>query len=221
MKHLAPLLKTKEAIVFDLDGTLMHTEPEVKLAINRALADCDCPQLPPETRLPNMYGTIPHILESALALIGVPASRIPEIHAVYTKHYNQQAHANTALYPGVRTLLEELRGHHFKLGVCTNKNEAAALHALRTAGIFDFFSAVTGANTTLFPKPHPLPLTHTLKGLGVAAQNAVLIGDTHVDAECAAQCNVDFILHQGGYGAPAGTKYKIAGQFMTYERAFS
>ena len=221
MKHLAPLLKTKEAIVFDLDGTLMHTEPEVRLAINRALADCDCPQLAPGTRLPNMYGTIAHILESALPLVGVPVSRVPEIQAVYTKHYNQQAHANTALYPGVRTLLEELRAHHFKLGVCTNKNEAAALHALKTAGIFDFFSAVTGANTTLFSKPHPLPLTHTLKGLGVDAQNAVLIGDTHVDAECAAQCNVDFILHQGGYGAPAGTEYKIAGQFMTYESAFS
>lgn len=118
MKHLAPLLKTKEAIVFDLDGTLMHTEPEVKLAINRALADCDCPQLTPATRLPNMYGTIPHILESALALVGVPVSRVPEIHAVYTKHYNQQAHANTTLYPGVRTLLEELREGITSNSVC-------------------------------------------------------------------------------------------------------
>ena len=221
MKHLAALLKTKEAIVFDLDGTLMHTEPEVKLAINRALADCDCPQLAPETRLPNMYGTIRHILESALELVGVPLTRIPEIHAAYTKHYNQQAHANTALYPGVRTLLEELKAHHFKLGVCTNKNEAAALHALKTAGIFDFFSAVTGANTTLFAKPHPLPLTHTLAGLGVTTDRAVLIGDTHVDAECAAQCDVDFVLHQGGYGAPAAADYKIAGKFMTYEVVFS
>ena len=221
MKHLAPLLKTKEAIVFDLDGTLMHTEPEVKLALNRALEEYGYPQLTPNMRLPNMYGTIPHILESALTLVGVSVSRVPEIHAAYTQYYNQQAHANTALYPGVRTLLEELRAHHFKLGVCTNKNEAAALHALKTAGIFNFFSAVTGANTTLFSKPHPLPLTHTLAGLGVAADRAVLIGDTHVDAECAAQCGVDFVLHQGGYGAPTATDYKIAGQFMTYEVVFS
>ena len=140
MKHLAPLLKTKEAIVFDLDGTLMHTEPEVKLALNRALEEYGYPQLTPDMRLPNMYGTIPHILESALTLVGVSVSRVPEIHAAYTQYYNQQAHANTALYPGVRTLLEELKAHHFKLGVCTNKNEAAALHALKTAGIFNFFS---------------------------------------------------------------------------------
>lgn len=221
MKHLAPLLKKKEAIVFDLDGTLMHTEPEVKLAINRALEDCDCPQLAPEARLPNMYGTIPHILESALNLVGVPLARIPEIHAAYTKHYNQQAHSNTNLYPGVRTFLEELKTNHFKLGVCTNKNETAALHALKTAGVLDFFCAITGSNTTLFSKPHPLPLMHTLKGLGVTTDRAILIGDTHVDAECATQCGVDFVLHQGGYGAPSATDYKIAGQFMTYEGIFS
>lgn len=68
-------------------------------------------------------------------------------------------------------------------------------HALKTTGIIDFFMVITGSDTTAHPKPHPLPLSHTLKELGVAHEKAMLIGDTHIDARCAAHCNVDFFLH--------------------------
>jgi phosphoglycolate phosphatase len=118
-------------------------------------------------------------------------------------------------------MLEHLRDRDIKLAICTNKIEANARHALQTTKIIDFFSVITGSDTTAFPKPHPLPLSHTLKELDVAHVNAVLIGDTHVDARCAAHCNVDFILHQNGYGRPSEADYRIAGQFNTYNGVFS
>jgi phosphoglycolate phosphatase-like HAD superfamily hydrolase len=62
---------------------------------------------------------------------------------------------------------------------------------------------------------------HTLKELDVAQEKAVLIGDTHIDASCAAHCNVDFILHQSGYGVPSEPEYRIAGQFNTYADMFA
>ena len=221
MNHLAPLLFTKEAIVFDLDGTLLHTEPEIRMAINAALTECGFEPLDPEMALPNLHGPSPEVFESAIAKVNIPSARIPEMHAAYQRHYKLQAHANSKLYPGAVELLVHLRDRDFKLAICTNKNEANARHALTTAGIIDFFKVITGADTTAFPKPHPLPLTHTLKQLDVTHEDAVLIGDTHVDARCAAHCNVDFILHQNGYGAPSEPEYRIAGQFNKYGGVFS
>lgn len=221
MNHLAPLLFTKEAVVFDLDGTLMHTEPEIRMAINAALVDCGFPEIDPEMALPNLHGPSREVLESAAAMVDVPSSFVPKLQEAYMRHYKQQAHAHSRLYPGALELLEHLRDHDFKLAVCTNKVEANARHALRTVGIIDFFDVITGGDTTAHAKPHPLPLSHTLKQMGVAHEYAVLIGDTHVDARCAAHCNVDFILHQNGYGAPSEPEHKIAGQFNSYGDVFN
>ncbi len=77
---------------------------------------------------------------------------------------------------------------------CTNKIEVNARHALKTTGIINFFMVITDSDSTAHPKPHPLPLSHTLKELDIAHEKAVLIGDTHIDARCAAHCNVDFVF---------------------------
>ena len=220
MKHLAALLKTKKAIVFDLDGTLMHTEPEIRMAINGALHQYGYPTLDTNTPLPNLHGTSREVFESAVALTDVKNRDIAAIHLAYTKHYIQQGHAHSALYPGVLALLEHLKEHDYKLAVCTNKNETNAHHALTAAGIINFFPVITGGDTTDHPKPHPMPLTYTLAQLGISHHQAVLIGDTHIDAQCAERCSVDFILHQNGYGDPKESEYKIAGQFKTYENVF-
>jgi FMN phosphatase YigB (HAD superfamily) len=85
-------------------------------------------------------------------------------------------------------------------------------HALKTTGIIDFFMVITGSDTTAHPKPHPLPLSHTLKELGVAHEKAMLIGRIAMSI---------FFLHQSGYGAPSEAEYRIAGQFNTYEGVFA
>lgn len=221
MNHLAPLLFTKEAIVFDLDGTLLHTEPDIRMAINAALAECGHREIDPDIELPNLHGPSRELIGSAVALVDFPEDRLEELIPLYQRHYKLQAHAHSNLYPGVRELLEHLRDRDFKLAICTNKIEANARHALKKTGIIDFFKVITGSDTTAFAKPHPLPLSHTLKELDVAHENAVLIGDTHVDGRCAARCNVDFILHQNGYGRPSETEYRIAGQFNAYGGVFA
>lgn len=221
MKHLAPLLLTKEAIVFDLDGTLLHTEPDIRMAINAALAECGHKKIDPNIELPNLHGPSRELIGSAVALVDFPEESLGVLIPAYQRHYKQQAHAHSYLYPGVRELLEQLRNRHFKLAVCTNKIEANARHALQKTDIIDFFQVITGSDTTAFSKPHPLPLAHTLKELDVAHENAVMVGDTHVDARCAALCNVDFILHQNGYGRPHEAEIRIAGEFKTYGGVFA
>lgn len=221
MNHLATLLLSKEAIVFDLDGTLLHTEPDIRMAINAALTECGHSTIDSNVELPNLHGPSRELVGSAVALVDFPEEGLDVLIPIYQRHYKLQAHAHSNLYPGVMELLEQLRDHDLKLAICTNKIEANARHALTKTGIIDFFNVITGSDTTAFPKPHPLPLSHTLKELEVAHENAVLIGDTHVDARCAALCNVDFILHRNGYGRPSETDYRIAGQFNTYGRMSS
>lgn len=221
MNHLAPLLFTKEAIVFDLDGTLLHTEPDIRMAINGALDEYGHRQIDPSIELPNLHGPSRELIKSAVALVQFPEENIDALIPAYQRHYKQQAHANSNLYPGVMELLEHLRDRDFKLAICTNKIEANARHALKKTGIIDFFQTITGSDTTAHAKPHPLPLSHTLKELNVSHENAVLIGDTHVDARCAAHCNVDFILHQNGYGRPHEADYRVAGQFDAYGEVFA
>jgi phosphoglycolate phosphatase len=221
MNHLATLLLSKEAIVFDLDGTLLHTEPDIRMAINAALTECGHRAIDPNVELPNLHGPSRELVGSAVALVDFPEEGLDVLISIFQRQYKLQAHAHSNLYPGVMTLLEQLRDRDFKLAICTNKIEVNARHALTKTGIIDFFDVITGSDTTAFPKPHPLPLSHTLKELDVAHEHAVLIGDTHVDARCAAHCNVDFILHQNGYGRPSETDYRIAGQFNTYGVVFS
>lgn len=221
MNHLAPLLLNKKAIVFDLDGTLLHTEPDIRMAINTALTECGHRAIDPNVELPNLHGPSRELVGSAVALVDFPEEGLDILIPIYQRQYKLQAHAHSNLYPGVMTLLEQLRDRDFKLAICTNKIKVNARHALTKTGIIDFFDVITGSDTTAFPKPHPLPLSHTLKELDVAHEHAVLIGDTHVDARCAAHCNVDFILHQNGYGRPSETDYRIAGQFNTYGGVFS
>jgi len=221
MNPLATLLLSKEAIVFDLDGTLLHTEPDIRMAINSALTECGHRTIDPNVELPNLHGPSRELVGSAVALVDFPEEGLDVLIPAYQRHYKLQAHAHSTLYPGVMAMLEHLRERDIKLAICTNKIEANARHALQTTDIIDFFSVITGSDTTAFPKPHPLPLSHTLKELDVAHVNAVLIGDTHVDARCAAHCNVDFILHQNGYGRPSEADYRIAGQFNTYNGVFS
>lgn len=221
MNHLAPLLLNKKAIVFDLDGTLLHTEPDIRMAINTALTECGHRAIDPNVELPNLHGPSRELVGSAVALVDFPEEGLDILIPIYQRQYKLQAHAHSNLYPGVMTLLEQLRDRDFKLAICTNKIEVNARHALTKTGIIDFFDVITGSDTTAFPKPHPLPLSHTLKELDLAHEHAVLIGDTHVDARCAAHCNVDFILHQNGYGRPSETDYRIAGQFNTYGGVFS
>ncbi|MFY9138477.1 HAD family hydrolase [Zwartia sp.] len=221
MNHLAPLLLTKDAIVFDLDGTLLHTEPDIRMAINAALAEYGHRTIDPSLELPNLHGPSRELIGSAVALVDFPQEDLDTLIPHFQRHYKQQAHAHSHLYPGVRELLEHLRDRDYKLAICTNKVEVNARHALQKTGIIDFFQVITGSDTTAFPKPHPLPLSHTLKELDVVHEKAVLIGDTHVDGRCAARCNVDFILHQNGYGRPHEAEIRIAGQFKTYGGVFA
>jgi len=216
MRQAKKILNECPALIFDLDGTLMHTEPDIRQAINGALRDCGYHELPAAMTLPNLYSTSPDIITMAVAQIGVPASALDDLLVAYRVHYKEQAHANSSLYPGVMDFLENSAARGCVMGVCTNKIEAFAHQALERTGVHRFFKCITGGNTTEHSKPHPMPLEHTMSVMGVSATDAILIGDTHVDAATAQNTGVAFALYKNGYGGINVESYPTKVSFQSY-----
>jgi len=216
MKTAKDYIHSSTAVVFDLDGTLMHTEPDIRLATNQALLDCGFQTLAPEQVIPNLYGPLPDILASVMQVVQAPAVSAEDIQQAYLTHYARQAHDHSVLYPGVLALLDQLLSQGHQLAVCTNKIESSARQALERHGLSTYFTVVTGGDTTAYPKPHALPLLATIAALKVTASDCVLVGDTHVDALCASNCGVPFVFHRSGYGDDSVRQHPIAASFFDY-----
>jgi len=216
MKSAKDLVNSYSAIVFDLDGTLMHTEPDIRRAANQALLDCGFQTLAPEQGIPNLYGPLPDILASVMVLVQAPVVAAEDIQQAYLTHYARQAHDHSFLYPNVLTVLDQLLSQGHQLAVCTNKIERSAKQALERHGLSSYFMVVTGGDTTAHPKPHALPLLTTIDALQVNARDCLLIGDTHVDALCASNCGIPFVFHRSGYGDDSVQQYEIAASFVDY-----
>ena len=216
MKTAKDCIHSSAAIVFDLDGTLMHTEPDIRRATNQALLDCGFQTLAPEQVIPNLYGPLPDILASVMQVVQAPAAAADDIQQAYLTHYARQAHDHSFLYPGVLALLDQLLSQGHQLAVCTNKIERSAKQALERHGLSTYFTVVTGGDTTAHPKPHALPLLATIAALKVAASDCVLVGDTHVDALCASNCGIPFVFHRSGYCDDSVQQHPIAASFFDY-----
>jgi len=202
------------AVVFDLDGTLVDTLDDLWIALNTALAQHGLASATKESVLANVHlglaGTV-------RAVLNAEPSRAAEVTRTYEAAYRARDHAKSSLYPGVRNFLAACARDGRALAVCTNKGADEARDLLSRLDIADFFQGVTGIDTCGFAKPHPAPLIATLKGLRSAPWQAVFIGDSVIDARCAASAGVAFLLHESGYGAADALAFGCAGRFRAYE----
>ncbi len=217
---VAQLLASRKALIFDLDGTLVDTQPDIRRAINCALRAAGYDELAPEAVVPKLHATLPDIIEAVTQMLGIPASAQKQLQHSYMIHYRSHAHAQSELYPGVAELLRAHQARGSIMAVCTNKNRADAMNVLDRCEILPFFKYVTGGDTTAHPKPDPAPLIHTLLEIDTEAADAILIGDTYADALCAQQARTGFILHRSGYGGQAALDCAADGHFENYSELY-
>lgn len=181
-----------KAVVFDLDGTLVDSAPDIAWAINRMLAGHGLPPQPVRA-IERLTGEGAQALVAKLYAslgIDVDASRVARDTALYLEQYSTRPCADSTLFADAATALPALRRAGIRLAVCTNKPEALAVLVLRAFGLLDGMDSVVGADTTSERKPHPLPLLHTLRAIGVSPADAVYVGDTVIDRDCAAAAGV-------------------------------
>ena len=192
-----------KAAVFDLDGTLIDSIGDIADALNATLETRGLPALP-EDRIKQMVGAgVPELVRRGLAAHGVEPGEVEPFVRELIARYAAQPAAHTRLYDGGTELLAGLAARGVKLGICTNKPQAITEQVLSELGIASYFGAVVGVRPDVPVKPDPAMLRAALDTLGVAAPDAVMIGDSGSDVGVARALGVPVIVVRSGYGQDA------------------
>lgn len=204
MSAALSLLDEREVLIFDLDGTLVDSGPEIRATLDLALRDCGIAGVN-EGDWVNLHSPLVNIVQDALTQRRVCATQVPAVLSAYGRRLARSGFELSAPYAGVQDFLSDRlrRGH--RLAVCTNKGYAEAVRMLAHFGLLDFFHGVVGADSARAAKPDAAPLELLLQRLSAQPAQAVLVGDTHVDGQCAQNAGVAFLWHRLGYGDPALT----------------
>ncbi|THD73873.1 phosphoglycolate phosphatase [Thalassobius vesicularis] len=184
-------------VVFDLDGTLIDSAPDIRAAANKMLCEQGIAGLDLPTIISFIGNGLPKLVERVMQRTGLDMSRHSELTAVTLAHYNAATTDLTRPYPGVVQALEALSAAGHVLAMCTNKPEEPARSILRDLRIERFFNGVVGGDTLAVKKPDPEPLLHIIRHLGEGP--ALYVGDSEVDAETAVRAGVRFALFTEGY----------------------
>lgn len=185
------------SVIFDLDGTLVDSAPDIRAAINRLLAAEGRAPLDLATITAFIGNGLPKLVERVIAHTGMEMAEHARLSAEALRIYEGTPSRLSRLYPGVAETLAALRGAGHRLGICTNKPHGPALKLLAEMGLGDCFEVVVGGDSTDRRKPDPLPLLTALRRLGGGP--ALYVGDSEIDAETAQRAGVAFALFTEGY----------------------
>jgi phosphoglycolate phosphatase len=193
-----------DAVLLDLDGTLIDSARDLMEAMNATLAEQGLRNVDlDETRA--MIGDGARVLlERALGRTGGDAGQAADLLPRFLEIYEAQASRHTRPYRGVVETLELLKAAGLRLAVVTNKPEAATRSILADLALDRFMEAVVGGDTLPQRKPHPAPLLEALTRLGVTPERAVMVGDNHHDVEAGHAAGLPVVAVAYGYahGAP-------------------
>ncbi|GAB4260182.1 MAG: phosphoglycolate phosphatase [Pararhodobacter sp.] len=184
--------------IFDLDGTLIDSAPDIHAAGNAVLAAENlAPVTLAQTRsfIGNGAAVFLERLERASAGANEP-DRTARMRKRFAIEY-ETAHALTTIYPGVEAALEALAQDGWKLGLCTNKPVAPTRAVLSHLGWTDRFEVVIGGDSLSVMKPDPAPLRAVIEALGPGP--LIYVGDSETDGATAQAASVPFALFTRGY----------------------
>jgi phosphoglycolate phosphatase len=192
-----------KAVVFDLDGTLVDTAPDLAATLNHVLGRVGRPPVAlGEVRAMVGDGVV-KLIERGLAASGPPVDEetFERLRGEYMAHYGAHIADASRPFPRLRETLAGLKGAGKALGVCTNKPLALSEKLLEALDLRRDFGAVVGGDSLPERKPDPAPLRLALKRLGVEPARAAMIGDSNTDLLTARAAGVPCVLVTFGYTA--------------------
>lgn len=196
------------AIVWDLDGTLVESAPDLANALNSLLVE-QGQHTHAVDKVRTMIGHgVGKLIERGFRAAGSPLSdqQVRDLEPRFMEIYMACATENTYLVKHAREALEHFYHAGVRQGLCTNKPVGVTHQILQKLDIAGFFGSVIGGDSTPEKKPDPLPLQTCLAELGVSADQALMVGDSGADVGAARSAGVPVILVPDGYtGAPAET----------------
>ena len=199
-------MKQKFTILFDLDGTLVDTAPDLMLAHNHVMKKFGYPTKSTED-IRNLVG------KGAGALIGrsiwgqakkefskvLDAKIKDEMVKEFVNFYGKNIVNESTLVTGVKDFLIWCKEQNISMAVCTNKQEHLSNDLLKKIGIYDFFEYVAGSDTFDYCKPDPRHLTNVVEILDGDVKKTIMIGDSETDANAAKAAEIPVILLENGY----------------------
>ena len=194
-----------DAVVFDLDGTLVHSSPDIAHHLNAAFASCldiDGPFQGHDVEM-MIGGGLKAIIEKGFNALSIDPHEdlFDQVLMRYRDGYLQNPVINTHVYDGVIEMLNALQADQIKIGLCTNKPENAARKVLNHFNLTAYFDAIIGGDTTATRKPEPESLEAAMEIMGVSPEKTVMVGDSKADYGAARKANCQVILVDWGYSA--------------------
>lgn len=187
--------------MFDLDGTLVDSAPDIMAALNATLATDGLAPFDLERVKTMIGGGSRRLIERALAARDQAAdvARIDRLVAAFEKIYTDNPCQETRLFPGAVALMDALAAQGARLGMCTNKPGAVTLRLLEALDVARYFGAVVTGSDGFAKKPDAAMLTATFHKLGCNAEEGVMIGDSAADVGCARAAGCPVVLVSFGY----------------------
>jgi phosphoglycolate phosphatase len=193
-------------ILFDLDGTLVDTAPDLMMAHNHVMKKFGYPTKSTE-EIRNLVG------QGAGAMLGrsiwgqakkefgkVQNEKIKkEMVDAFVDYYGKNIINESTLINGVKEFLKWCKEKNISMAVCTNKQEHLAIDLLKKIGIYDYFEYVAGSNTFDYCKPDPRHLTNVIEILGGEIKRSIMIGDSETDANAGKNAGIPVVLLEDGY----------------------
>jgi phosphoglycolate phosphatase len=188
-------------IVFDLDGTLVDTAPDLVATLNAVLAREGYGAVAYEEARTMIGGGARHMLERALVRQGaaIAPAELDRLFADFIPYYAAHIADRSRPFPGLEQALDRLAARGARFAVCTNKLEKLSVLLLERLGLAGRFAAICGQDTFGIPKPDPELLRRTIARAGGEAASAVMIGDSVPDVAIARGAGVPVIAVDFGY----------------------
>ncbi|WCS24145.1 phosphoglycolate phosphatase [Methylobacterium sp. NMS14P] len=191
-----------DAVLLDLDGTLVDSLADLRTALNATLAREGLPPVGAAAMRTMVGDGAVALLRRALRASGGDPERAPALLPAFLAVYEPLAAAGTALFPGAAAAVRDLRAAGYALAIVTNKPARATGLILDSVGLAPLIDTVVGGDTLPERKPDPAPLREALRRLRVEPGRAVMVGDMHHDIAAARAAGTAAILARYGYGRP-------------------
>lgn len=188
-------------IVFDLDGTLVDTAPDLVAATNHALADIGLDPVPADVLRSAIALGARFMILDGLSYSGrqLPDAEVDRLLKLFLDYYLANIATESRPYPGVLAAIDALRAQGAKLAVCTNKRSHLSEALISALDLSSKFDAVVGRDSVKKSKPHPDHLTEAIAKAGGNPDRAIMVGDTTVDVATARAAGIPVIGVTFGY----------------------
>jgi len=200
-------MNQKFTVLFDLDGTLVDTAPDLMVAHNHVMKKfgykergfSDIKKLAGGGSRAMLRKSIHAIAELSGKIKKTDEKMEEKMTKEFIDFYSKNINTKSKLITGALEFLNWCKNNSIFMAVCTNKQEHLSVDLLKKIKIYHFFEYVAGGNTFNFNKPNPKHLTDTIEIIGGNIKKAIMVGDSETDSNAAKAANIPFVLIEGGY----------------------